>query len=84
MPLPRFGDGSSLHSAAEKIAGIHTVSGGHGHSRALIIGKDRNAVWKETAKIDNQHAHQLLPLTKAAWEQKMQKHWDLSAGEVAH
>ena len=77
MALPGFRDRSGMHGAAERISGIHTVSGGNcDDSRTLVIGTDRNAVWHEARKIDNQQARQRIDSTNAAWEQKMQKHRD--------
>ncbi|KAH7129054.1 hypothetical protein EDB81DRAFT_871731 [Dactylonectria macrodidyma] len=51
-----FEDRAGLHSIAEPVQGLHTVSGGDGAHRTVCIGWDMDAVWSLAAGINAESA----------------------------
>lgn len=74
MRLPGLENRSTVHAAAEKIPGLHTVSHGREPSRTLAIGWDKNAVFSATASESVEQDKKRLPQEDAGWQARMEKH----------
>jgi hypothetical protein len=80
LPLPGFANRAALHQAAERISGLHTVSGGTDYSsRVLVIGWDRDKVRQEASRIGREQASEQKEERDEEWEEKMQDHRDYVA-----
>ncbi|KAL9629481.1 MAG: hypothetical protein Q9164_006862 [Protoblastenia rupestris] len=73
MILPHLSNRMSLHVAAERI-GLATLSGGKGDARTLVIGWDKNAVFREAYRIDHEQAAQKEQVKDESWEEDMDEH----------
>jgi hypothetical protein len=74
LPFLDFRDQWSLHTAAEKVPGLHTCSGGtDGDARVWVIGWDRNNVRSVAHEIDAEQRAEDMDRAKAECEKK-QRH----------
>lgn len=79
MKLPGLDSRSTVHAAAEKIPGLHTVSHGREPTRTLAIGWDRNAVFSAAASGSAEQGKKRPAQEDAGWQGKMEKHQALIA-----
>ena len=65
---------AQVHARAERVPGLVTVSGGSGEDRTLVIGWDRNAVFKKASSVGRETAERVQAQRSNSWELKMAKH----------
>ncbi|KAJ4320376.1 hypothetical protein N0V84_005870 [Fusarium piperis] len=69
-----FSGRASLHNMAEKVPGLHTMSGGPDENRTLCIGWDRSAVSRLAMIISNQAYEEEKKKRESEWEKAMEEH----------
>lgn len=74
MPLPDFSSRSRMHAAAERVPGLETHSGGEGDDRTVVVGLDRDAVWRVAGQVANESALELEEVEEAEWNKLMERH----------
>ncbi|KAM6540370.1 hypothetical protein FALCPG4_002088 [Fusarium falciforme] len=71
-----FGGRASLHHMAEKIPGLHTMSGGPGENRTICIGWSDSAVRRLAMAIGRQAHEEEKKKQESEWEKAMEAHHD--------
>ena len=74
IPLPGFSNRSQIHAAAERVPGLKTCSGGHGDDRTVVVGWDRDAVWRVAGHVADQSALKQHQIEEAEWNKLMDRH----------
>lgn len=71
-----FSGRAELHHMAEKVPGLHTISGGTDGNRTLCIGWNRLAVSHLAMAVSNQAHEEEKKKQEAEWKEAMEEHQD--------